>query len=56
MTLCRAEEPVLADHLLPNRPDHPLDADHFGVEQAADEYGNLIVDWVSGGYRRVIGQ
>ena len=41
--------------LLPNSEIHPLDAGHFAWEQAADEYGNLIVDWVSGGYRRVRG-
>jgi hypothetical protein len=28
---------------------------HFAWEQAANEYGNLIVDWVSGGYPRVRG-
>jgi pimeloyl-ACP methyl ester carboxylesterase len=39
--------------LLPNSEIHPLDAGHFAWEQAADEYGGLIVDWVSGGYRRV---
>ena len=42
----------LAD-LLPNSELHPLDAGHFAWEQAAEEYGRLIVDWVSGGYRRV---
>jgi pimeloyl-ACP methyl ester carboxylesterase len=39
--------------LLPNSEIHPLDAGHFAWEQAADEYGRLAVDWVSGGYRRV---
>jgi pimeloyl-ACP methyl ester carboxylesterase len=38
--------------LLPNSEIHPLDAGHFAWEQAADEYGRLVVDWVSGGYRR----
>ena len=42
----------LAD-LLPNSEIHPLDAGHFAWEQAAEEYGRLVVDWVSGGYRRV---
>src|SRR4029077_13597578 len=42
----------LAD-LLPNSEIHPLDAGHFVWEQAAEEYGSLIVDWVMGGYRRV---
>ena len=42
----------LAD-LLPNSEIHPLDAGHFAWEQAADEYGRLIVDWVRGGDRSV---
>jgi pimeloyl-ACP methyl ester carboxylesterase len=41
----------LAD-LLPNSEIHPLDAGHFAWEQAAEEYGRLVVDWVSGGHRR----
>jgi pimeloyl-ACP methyl ester carboxylesterase len=41
------------DHLLPNSEIHPLDAGHFAWEQAAEEYGRLVADWVSGGYRRV---
>src|SRR6185503_5148765 len=41
------------DDLLPNSEIHPLDAGHFAWEQAAEEYGSLVVDWVSGGYRRV---
>jgi pimeloyl-ACP methyl ester carboxylesterase len=40
------------DDLLPNSEIHPLDAGHFAWEQAADEYGRLVVDWVRGGYRR----
>jgi pimeloyl-ACP methyl ester carboxylesterase len=39
--------------LLPNSEIHPLDAGHFAWEQAADEYGRLVADWVAGGYRRV---
>jgi len=39
--------------LPPNSEIHPLDAGHFAWEQAAEEYGRLVVDWVSGGYRRV---
>jgi len=39
--------------LLPNSKMHPLDAGHFAWEEAADEYGRLVADWVSGGYRRV---
>jgi pimeloyl-ACP methyl ester carboxylesterase len=42
------------DQLLPNSEIHPLDAGHFAWEQAAEEYGRLVADWVSGGYRRVI--
>jgi pimeloyl-ACP methyl ester carboxylesterase len=44
----------LHDHL-PNSEIHPLGAGHFAWEQAPDEYGRLVVDWVSGGYRRVRG-
>jgi pimeloyl-ACP methyl ester carboxylesterase len=39
--------------LLPKSEIHPLDAGHFAWEEAAEEYGRLVVDWVSGGYRRV---
>jgi pimeloyl-ACP methyl ester carboxylesterase len=39
--------------LLPNSEIHPLDAGHFAWEQASEEYGRLVVDWVSGGHRRV---
>jgi pimeloyl-ACP methyl ester carboxylesterase len=39
----------LAD-VLPNSEIHPLDAGHFAWEQAAAEYGQLVVDWVGGGY------
>jgi pimeloyl-ACP methyl ester carboxylesterase len=41
------------DDRLPNSELHPLDAGHFAWEQAAEDYGRLVVDWVSGGYRRV---
>ena len=41
------------DDLLPNSEIHPLDAGHFAWEQASEEYGGLVADWVSGGYRRV---
>ena len=41
--------------LLPNREIHPLDAGHFAWEQAAEDYGRLVADWVNGGYRRVGG-
>ena len=40
------------DELLPNRELHPLDAGHLAWEQAAEQYGRLVADWVSGGYRR----
>ena len=39
--------------LLPNSEIHPLDAGHFAWEQAPDEYGRLIVEWVTGGFQRV---
>jgi pimeloyl-ACP methyl ester carboxylesterase len=42
----------LHDHL-PNSEIHPLDAGHFAWEQAADEYGSLVADWVGGGFRRI---
>src|SRR6476620_7776765 len=41
------------DDLLPNSEIHPLEAGHFAWEQAAEEYGSLVVDWVMGGYRRI---
>ena len=41
----------LADEL-PNSEIHPLDAGHFAWEQAPDEYGRLIVEWVTGGFQR----
>ena len=40
--------------LLPNSEIHPLDAGHFAWEQAADEYGRLVTDWVTSGYRRLV--
>jgi pimeloyl-ACP methyl ester carboxylesterase len=42
------------DELLPNSEIHPLDAGHFAWEEAAEEYGRLTADWISGGYRRVV--
>ncbi len=42
------------DDLLPHSEIHPLDAGHFAWEEAADEYGRLIDDWIRGGYRRVV--
>ena len=33
--------------LLANSEIHPLDAGHVASEQAADEYGRLVADWVS---------
>ena len=44
----------LAD-LRPNSEIHPLEAGHFGWEEASQEYGRLVADWISGGYRRVAG-
>jgi pimeloyl-ACP methyl ester carboxylesterase len=40
--------------LLPNSETHPLDAGHYAWEEAAEDYGRLVADWVSGGYRRVV--
>jgi pimeloyl-ACP methyl ester carboxylesterase len=42
----------LHDHL-PNSELHALDAGHFAWEEAPEEYGRLIAEWVGGGYRRV---
>jgi pimeloyl-ACP methyl ester carboxylesterase len=42
------------DNLLPNSEIHPLDAGHYAWEQAPEEYGRLVADWVDGGYRRVL--
>jgi pimeloyl-ACP methyl ester carboxylesterase len=44
----------LAD-LLPNSEIHPLDAGHFAWEQAPEDYGRHIVDWITGGFQRVGG-
>jgi pimeloyl-ACP methyl ester carboxylesterase len=41
------------DGLLPHSEMHPLDAGHFAWEEAPEEYGRLVADWISGGYRRV---
>src|SRR5213592_3682750 len=38
--------------LVPNSEIHALDAGHFAWEQAADEYGRLVVDWVDSGHLR----
>jgi pimeloyl-ACP methyl ester carboxylesterase len=42
------------DDLLPNSEIHPLNAGHFAWEEAAEDYGRLVADWVTGGYRRVV--
>jgi pimeloyl-ACP methyl ester carboxylesterase len=42
------------DQLLPDSEIHPLNAGHFGWDQAPEEYGRLVAEWVSGGYRRRI--
>ena len=41
--------------LLPNSDVHPLEAGHFAWEEMPEEYGRLVADWISGGYRRVAG-
>ncbi len=33
--------------------DPPLDAGHYGWGDKAEAYGSRVVDWVSGGYKRV---
>ncbi|QWZ10096.1 alpha/beta hydrolase [Nocardioides panacis] len=43
------------DELLPHSAMHPLEAGHFAWEEAAEEYGRLVTDWVAGGYLRVPG-
>jgi pimeloyl-ACP methyl ester carboxylesterase len=40
--------------LLPNSEGHPLDAGHFAWEQASDEYGRLIAEWVTRGFQRLV--
>ena len=40
--------------VLPNAEIHSLEAGHYAWEQAPDEYGRLVADWVSGGYRQVM--
>jgi pimeloyl-ACP methyl ester carboxylesterase len=42
------------DERLPHSEIHALDAGHYAWEQAPEEYGSLIADWVSGGYGRVV--
>ncbi len=39
--------------LLPNSEIHSLDAGHYAWEEAPEEYGRLVVEWISGGYQRV---
>ncbi len=41
--------------LLPNSEVHALEAGHFAWEETPEEYGRLVADWISGGYRRVAG-
>jgi pimeloyl-ACP methyl ester carboxylesterase len=41
----------LAD-VLPNSEIHPLGATHFAWEEASEDYGRLVADWISDGYRR----
>jgi pimeloyl-ACP methyl ester carboxylesterase len=56
-TWCRgawSNNEYLAD-LLPNSEIHLLEAGHFAWEQASDEYGRLILEWVTGGFQRLGG-
>jgi pimeloyl-ACP methyl ester carboxylesterase len=39
--------------LLPNNEIRPLDAGHFAWEEASDEYGRLIAEWVTSGFQRL---
>jgi pimeloyl-ACP methyl ester carboxylesterase len=41
---------LLADSL-PNSSAHRLDAGHFAWEDAPDEYGRLVAEWIAGGYK-----
>ena len=41
------------DDLLPNSEIHPLDAGHFAWEQAPDDDGRLIAEWIGGGDLRL---
>ena len=41
----------LAD-TMPNSVAHRLDAGHFAWEEAADEYGRLVSEWIAGGYKK----
>jgi pimeloyl-ACP methyl ester carboxylesterase len=41
--------------LLPNSEVHPVEAGHFAWEEMPEQYGRLVADWISGGYRRVAG-
>ena len=42
------------DDLLPHSEIHALDAGHFAWEQASQEYGRRVAEWIGGGYRRVV--
>jgi pimeloyl-ACP methyl ester carboxylesterase len=41
------------DQLLPHSEIRALDAGHYAWEQVPVEYGDLVVDWITGGCRRV---
>jgi pimeloyl-ACP methyl ester carboxylesterase len=45
---------LLADGL-PNSVAHQLDAGHYAWEEAADEYGRLVSEWIAGGYKDHLG-
>ena len=44
----------LAD-TMPNSVAHRLDAGHFAWEEASDEYGRLVSEWIAGGYKKYSG-
>ena len=37
--------------VLPRSEIHALDAGHYAWEEASDDYGRLVVDWISGRYQ-----
>jgi pimeloyl-ACP methyl ester carboxylesterase len=40
------------NELVPNSEIHALDAGHYAWEEAAEEYGRLVADWIGGRYLR----
>jgi pimeloyl-ACP methyl ester carboxylesterase len=42
------------DERLPHSEAHKVRADHYAWEQAPDDYGRLVAEWVAGGYLRLL--